>query len=594
MSVDMQSTPEFFAAIKSDFVAAVAHTFIVHGATGDYVPGATQDMDARDYIAKRLKRTCIVCTYSVDEGPRFPNGGDDRTAFESAVGLGEGPADAMANLFESPAGGASSKPELPTSPAAALPMLLTFLREGIEGDERVPCVIIDRLDLIVPPGDVSTMQDSQKAILASLHRLGTDARIDTSGGMCIMLTEDLEAVHSDIRSASSGIRTVEIAPPTFEQRLAYIRRVVESKGVTLQVSEAEFASATAGLMLRNIEDIALRAAAADGVVTLALVMERGAELIRQEYAGVLKVRRPTHGFEKVGGQARIIDFVRRRVIRPFLDPELSEDVPLGLVFMGPSGTGKTWLAEAVGYEVQVNFCEFDPGACKDGRVGSTESNIRKAFRGIEALAPCVVFIDEIDQSTRRGQGGSDSGGGGQVENSVFASMLKFFGDPTHRGRILAIAATNRPDVVDAALFRPGRFDVKIPLLPPDESERADIVATLLRSRGYETTGEVLADVAARTEDYTHAELDSLVVEARALARLEGFAIDAALVEALATLKPATKDVPFHTALALEACNNVRLVPERFRSRVGKRDETIAREPSEPRERQARSGRNIDL
>jgi transitional endoplasmic reticulum ATPase len=175
----------------------------------------------------------------------------------------------------------------------------------------------------------------------------------------------------------------------------------------------------------------------------------------------------------------------------------------------------------------------------------------------------------------------------------------FFGDPSHRGRIVAIAATNRPDLVDAALFRPGRFDVKIPLLPPETpAARAEVLAALLRrADGPDPTGLPLARLGERTEGWTQAELERAVVKARGLARLRGLELGAALDEALRTLRPATRDIQRMAALALAECDDASLVSERYRPLVGEPapPETGAGDVEEPGGRGAgRRARALDL
>ena len=140
---------------------------------------------------------------------------------------------------------------------------------------------------------------------------------------------------------------------------------------------------------------------------------------------------------------------------------------------GPAGTGKSAVAEAVAHEAGVNAVVLNLARILGQYVGNSERNLEKALQAIKSLAPTIVFIDEIDQSVSRG-GSGDSG----VSNRIFKRLLEFMSDTGNRGQVLFLAATNRPDLLDAALRRPGRFDKKIPFLIPDESERAAIIQVM--------------------------------------------------------------------------------------------------------------------
>jgi hypothetical protein len=120
---------------------------------------------------------------------------------------------------------------------------------------------------------------------------------------------------------------------------------------------------------------------------------------------------------------------------------------------GPAGTGKTAMAEAVAKEAGINCVILNPARIFGKYVGDTERNLDRALYAILAMAPVLVFIDEIDQSVSRGASG-DSG----VSNRFFKRLMEFMSDTSHRGKVVFLAASNRPDLMDPALRRPGRFD----------------------------------------------------------------------------------------------------------------------------------------
>jgi transitional endoplasmic reticulum ATPase len=580
--------PPWFETLVADFTSGVANTFLLHGGVFDYVQDGRT---VREYVAEAFGALKDVVAYSPDEGITFPLA-STRRRFEEVVGLGQAAGnEAYAFLRGAEGTGGADGAPLPTQPLPAVRLLLEFL---LGAEEQKAVSLVERLDLLVPAGDKAAFPESRLALLSLLHRVGTDRRLDARGNMLLLLAPSLEEVHADLRAASSGIRAIEVPPPDHAARLAYVEERVARNGLRLEMRPEELAAQTAGLYRRHIEDVALRAAAAGGVVTRELVRARKRESIASEYAEVLEVLEPAFGFEAIGGHRQAKEFLVQWVIRP-LREGLLDMVPLGVAFLGPPGTGKTVLAVATAKEAGLNCVLLRPEKIKGGIVGESERRLARALGGIESLAPCLVFVDELDQRFQRGGGGGD--GGAAVESNLFGRLLEFFGDQSHRGRVVTITASNRPDLVDAALFRPGRFDVKIPLLPPETAEeRAEVFAAALRRYGHADPERLpLAACGARTEGWTQAEIERAVVKANGLARLRGLPIGAALDEALALLRPATRDIQLMTALAVAECDDASLLPARYRALLEDRaalDAEIARrtadEATRGRGRQARS------
>jgi transitional endoplasmic reticulum ATPase len=600
MATETATQPTWFSEVWRDYQAAVANTFGLYGGVFDYAECEALNLPVRDYLARLLARRFAVARYSPDEGIEFPNDqrlgtSDDRKTFDMISGLGGSDEQAQAAALlrgEAPAGGGDD--ELPSAPTMALPLLAKFLRSTLpdhaEYGERRPAVIVDRLDLLCPPGDKGTLPDGKLATLSLMHRLGTDPAIDKSGGICLMLSPTQEEVHADLRAASSGIRFVEIAPPTFDARLSYIRRLLEERGTACDLTDVEFAAATAGCSRRNIEDIALRAVK-DGVpINRELVNARKAEQMASEYDDVLEVMESDHGFETVAGHELAVEFMLDEVVAPMQDPELNDEAPTGILLMGPSGTGKTYMAQALAKTIGFHCLLLQADKIKGSYVGESERRLEKAISGIEAQAPCLVFVDEIDQKVRRAEAGAGDGGSA-VEANIFGRLLEFFGDSSHRGRIVVIGATNRPDLIDAALIRPGRFDTKIPLLPPqDPAERAAIVRKLCARYSLDGIDDAVIDkIGWETEDWTQAELERLVVKARRTMRIKKVGAAVALVSAHSSLRTSTRDVKLMTRLALQNCDDNALIPEKYRAVAEE-----AKKETTPTEAEVRRARAVEL
>ncbi len=193
-------------------------------------------------------------------------------------------------------------------------------------------------------------------------------------------------------------------------------------------------------------------------------------------------------------------------------------IPKGVLLQGPPGTGKTLLAKAIAGESGVAFYSISGSDFVEKYVGVGASRIRELFQAAKKNAPCIIFIDEIDavgasRAAGGGQGGQDERG--QTLNALLVEMDGFATDDT----ILVLAATNRPDVLDPALLRPGRFDRQVTILAPDVKGRRQILE--VHARNVRINKEVKLDQVARsTPGFTGAELHNLINEAALLAARE--------------------------------------------------------------------------
>ena len=194
--------------------------------------------------------------------------------------------------------------------------------------------------------------------------------------------------------------------------------------------------------------------------------------------------------------------------------ELGARIPKGVLLFGPPGTGKTLLAKAVAGEAGVQFCTISGSDFVEMFVGVGASRVRDLFEQAKKAAPCIVFIDEIDAVGRQ-RGAGLGGGHDEREQTLNQLLVEMDGFASNEG-IIIIAATNRPDVLDPALLRPGRFDRQIVVDKPDVRGREAILK--VHTKGKPVADDVDLDVLARrTPGFTGADLSNLVNEAALLA-----------------------------------------------------------------------------
>src|SRR3989441_916365 len=202
----------------------------------------------------------------------------------------------------------------------------------------------------------------------------------------------------------------------------------------------------------------------------AAIVQRKVDLLREEYGDVLEILQPKHDLSAVGGLEHATRELKE--VAEIMRRGQYAAAPMGIILMGPPGTGKSYLAECFARECGMLCVRFRP--LRQMYVGQSERNQEKAFAAIRALAPVVVLVDESDQAEggSRDQGSGDSG----VTERMRAGAFNFWGERSLRGRVLRIDLTNRADLIDSAMRRSGRTAVKIPILMPDEEARAQISA----------------------------------------------------------------------------------------------------------------------
>jgi transitional endoplasmic reticulum ATPase len=228
---------------------------------------------------------------------------------------------------------------------------------------------------------------------------------------------------------------------------------------------------------------------------------------------------PRVSYEDIGGLKNEVQKVREMIELPLRHPEIFDrigiEAPKGVLLHGPPGTGKTLLAKAVANETNANFYSISGPEIMSKFYGESEERLREVFKEAEENAPSIIFIDEIDSIAPKREEVS-----GDVEKRVVSQLLTLMDGIQSRGKLVVIGATNRPNAIDPALRRPGRFDREIDIGIPDEQGRLDIL--LIHSRGMPLTEDVnLESIAKVTHGFVGADLEALSKEAamRSLRRI---------------------------------------------------------------------------
>ncbi|MEM3904730.1 MAG: CDC48 family AAA ATPase, partial [Sulfolobales archaeon] len=430
-----------------------------------------------------------------------------------------------------------------------------------EAEKNAPSIIfIDELDAIAPKRE-EVVGEVEKRVVAQLLTL-MDGLKERGKIIVIGATNRIDAIDPALRRPGRFDREIEIPPPDKRARkeilLVHTRDVPLADDVDIDalaeithgytgadlaalVKEAAMSALRKFLKSENIdlnkpippEKLAtLKVTKNDFLEALKVVHPT---LMREVFVEVPEVR-----WSDIGGLDEVKQQLREAVEWPLKYPEVFEKMgirpPKGVLLYGPPGCGKTLLAKAVATESGANFIAIRGPEVLSKWVGESERAIREIFRRARQVAPAVIFFDEIDAITpMRGQR-HDSGVTDRIVNQLLAEMDGI----TMLKNVVVIGATNRIDIIDPALLRPGRFDRVIYVPPPDRRARLEILK--VHTRKVPLASDVdLEKLAELTEGYSGADLEALVREAVMLAlreRLEARPISMNyFLRALNTIKP---------------------------------------------------------
>jgi transitional endoplasmic reticulum ATPase len=541
--------PRWAAELRDRYLAGEASVFIVHGNVRDLQPwhepdGTTRWIPLRAFLERFLRRNKDpVVAYDVAEGLSFV----DRAAEEQlrrAVN-----ARRLLQRHE---------------PLDALPRgvgpTLAMLEDLLTDPAQRAAVVLDYVEAIVPNGDLAFMGEQDKANLVTLLRLGGDPALLASDNLLVLVTESLADVNRRL-TTSGHVALVEVPLPDEHARSAFLGSGADRSGVRVALDDAQLVKVTAGLSLTQIRGLFRAARQSGAEVDFATVNRRKKSILEQECSGLVEFVDPAHGFADVGGMDGVKTELTR--IAEAIRAGQRARVPMGVIFVGPMGTGKTFVAEAFARESGLTCLKFKN--FREKWVGSTEANLERILQVVDALGYVLLILDEADRSL----GGSADNDGG-TSSRVIARLKEFMSDTSHRGRVVILMMTNRPDKLDTDLKRPGRFDVKVPFFFPETAdERRRVAEAVARRAGVAIADDAsLQPLAEVTDGRSAAEIEAVVLAAGNLAAWEGRAAVTSddLARAAADVVPSrdTRMLAYMEMLAVFEASARRMLPERYR------------------------------
>ncbi len=409
-----------------------------------------------------------------------------------------------------------------------------------EAKKNAPAVIfIDEIDAIAPKRD-EVIGEVERRVVAQLLALmdGLESRGQV---IVIAATNRINAVDPALRRPGRFDREIEVPLPDKQGRLEILQIHTRHMPLSDDVDLAKLADMTKGYTGADLAALAREAAMhalrrylpeidieqekipAEVLEKMVVRMEDFLAAFKEITPSGLReiqVEIPEVKWNDIGGLETVKQELREIVEWPLKYPEIFAKVgvrpPKGILLLGPPGSGKTLLAKAVATEGGANFIAVRGPEVLSKWVGESERAIREIFRKARQYSPAIVFFDEIDAIAY--VRGTDIGSSRVGERIVSQLLTEMDGIAELQG-VIVIAATNRPDMLDPALLRPGRFEKIIYVPPPDAKGRLEIL--LIHTRGVPLAEDVdLEELAKLTEGYTGADLAALVREASMMALRE--------------------------------------------------------------------------
>lgn len=426
-------------------------------------------------------------------------------------------------------------------------------------------VVIDYAETVVPAGDSSFASEADRRAVVTLHRWSLDRRFENADNLVALVTETLselspkivsnpkitaiqiplpdeaqraaliqllepDATHRDIEklaSLSAGLKAIQIrgilAPgeDSQEDQLDRFQIIRRSLGNAAGADDRakHLTRVTAGYTHKQLEEflgkegITIdRSGTGEGRFdeVIKLLVRRKREILEKECYGLIEFVEPSHDFSAVGG----MDEVKKdlmQIAKNIREGNRSR-VPMGILFVGPMGTGKTFVCEAFAKSSGLTAIKMKNFRSK--WVGATEGNLEKILSVVKAIGNILVIIDEGDRAFGNSEGGDGDGG---TSSRVIARIKEFMSDTTNRGRVLFVLMTNRPDKLDIDIKRAGRLDKKIPFFYPQEPEEVEpVLLAQLKRHKVSHTLSFPADreaVSRRLIGYSNADIEAVVLAA---------------------------------------------------------------------------------
>ena len=541
--------PAWAREMVDSYESGAASQFIIHGNVNDrmLIPGAKPRLGGLgEFLLEVLMpRFDVVLSYDLGNGIRVEKGGP---IFSTWPAL-------------------KDNPTLPKTPRAAVETLTHYfrfcanLRRLNASSVQVGC-FIRGADLLAPP--LAGGADYDLGALITLIRDWANDQLLTGHALAtFLISENLNDLHPMLANNARAARIKIPLPEAPELRSALDLIAPDYPTALGAAGEIEqVANALSGASLGSVESLLKtkeheRAGLAPGDL-----LKLKKQIIENDCNGLIEFLESKRTLDSLYGQEKVKAWLRQDL--QLWSQNDTAALPKGYLICGPVGTGKTYLVECLAGEAGVPVVKLKN--FRDKWVGSTEGNLERIFRLLQALGRCYVFVDEADQALgRRNAGSNDSG----VSGRIYSMIAEEMGSSTSRGKVIWVLASSRPDLIEVDLKRPGRVDVKIPLFPTTSAQESfDLLRTLCRVRGLDLEPARFEELAPSMPLLlTPGAAEALAVKIYRTVRTGGRPTLDVVRDCLTNYRhPVAPDVlEFQTRLAIEESTDPAFIPAFFTS-----------------------------
>lgn len=457
--------PPWAAEVIARYESGAAGQFLLHGNVADRLPmplpGGPKLGRLSDFLAEvLLPRFSVVLSYDPGFGVRVERGREIFAEWPASREIGE----------------------LPSLPLPAVRLIARFLQyarnlRAVGANAPTVAVVLRDAQLWLPPLP-QALHHELNAIASVVRSWASDASLGSHGQAVFLISDRLHHVHPLV-AANPRVAEVEVPLPAPGELEVAMRCLAAEcpRALPEGADLPRLAARLAGTSVASLEGLLRRLHHEGRALGDGDLGDLRKTLVERDAGELIDFVEPDRTLDDVIG----LDGVKTR-LRQDLELWRQDEtaaLPMGYLFCGPVGTGKTYLAECLAGEAGVPVVTLRN--FRDRWVGSTEANLEKIFALLHALGRCIVFVDEADQALgRRAAGSGDSG----VSSRVYSMLAAEMSDTRNRGKILWVLASSRPDLIEVDLKRPGRIDVKVPIFPtttPDEG--MVLLGALCKRRG---------------------------------------------------------------------------------------------------------------
>jgi transitional endoplasmic reticulum ATPase len=402
-----------------------------------------------------------------------------------------------------------------------------------DAEKNAPSIIfIDEIDAIAPKREEVTGEVERRVVsqlLTMMDGLKSRGKIVVIGA-----TNRVNSIDPALRRPGRFDREIEISVPDKKARLNILKIHTRNMPLSKNVLLEPIAAKTHGFVGADLAALSKEAAmnvlrkilpnlkleenepvpkeVLEKIIVENEDFEDSLKIVRPSAMREVLVETPNVGWGDIGGLEKVKQRLKESIEWPIKNPEgfkrMGIRPPRGILLYGPPGTGKTLLAKAVAKESESNFIQVKGPSLLSMWVGESEKGVRKVFERARQVAPCVVFFDEIDAMA--GRRGYDNGA--KVTERVLNQLLAELDGLEGLKDVVVIGATNRPDMLDPALLRPGRFDRIILVDAPDDESRREILKVHLKNTPLDRDVSI-NELTKKTEGFVGADIEFLVIEA---------------------------------------------------------------------------------